>query len=124
MKQNEGSEFLAYFPQWAPLFTQVKERYAHSTSSAAKRRARIGVAYAHHIYALRRYDELCNEAERAWDRVKHVEDHRTFAKICKEQYENELDEWVGSMSSRQSPCSAKYNDYLFLRRKGRCSSAR
>ncbi|KAL6052710.1 RNA ligase, T4 RnlA [Balamuthia mandrillaris] len=41
VKHNEGSEFLSYFPQWAHLFAQIKEKY----------------------------DCLCEEAEQDWKRA-------------------------------------------------------
>ncbi|ELR24512.1 RNA ligase (ATP), putative [Acanthamoeba castellanii str. Neff] len=75
VRHNEGGEFLTYFPQWTSLYNQVKERF----------------------------DELCNQAESAWEELKGIGNERDFANACR---------------------TRNVADYLFARKKDRVGSAR
>lgn len=56
VRTNEGSEFLAYKPEYTEIYQNVKKKY----------------------------DDLLNELETHYESVKHIEDNREFGIKCKE----------------------------------------
>ena len=104
MRANEGSEFLAYFPEWAKLYTSVLQMYLYSIKwiSKKKKKKSVELIELFHsylniflIYFNFRYQELLRKTEEEWEKAA------------------QLSTEVGRVYA-----SHPYRDYIFARNKG------